>query len=96
VTSGADGAFAFHSPAGGLLAPDSPREVVDDALGWLREWADERKLELGPEVNMPQWDGKTPDYNSAVANAPEYGCSDGCWRLASSRWRLRRLVKLFL
>ena len=66
VTSGADGAFAFHSPAGTLLAPDSPRELVDDTLGWLREWADEHKLDLGPDVNLPQWDGKTPDYDGAV------------------------------
>jgi hypothetical protein len=66
VTSGADGAFAFRSPAGTLLAPDSPRELVDDTLDWLREWADEHKLDLGPDVNLPQWDGKTPDYDGAV------------------------------
>jgi hypothetical protein len=60
------GVFAFRSPAGTLLAPEPPREVVNDTLGWLRAWADERKLDLGPEVNLPQWDGKTPDYNAAV------------------------------
>ena len=66
VTSGADGAFVFRSPADTLLAPDSSRELVDDALDWLREWADEHKLDLGPDVNLPQWDGKTPDYDGAV------------------------------
>ena len=66
VTSEADGAFAFHSPAGRLLAPDPPRELVDDTLDWLRDWADEHKLDLGPDINLPQWDGKTPDYDGAV------------------------------
>jgi hypothetical protein len=66
VAAEGDGAFAFHSPAGRRLAPEPPRELVDDALDWLREWADERELDLGPEVNLPQWDGKTPDYGAAV------------------------------
>lgn len=74
ITAAADGAVAFHSPAGKLLALEAPRECVDESppggplhrLGWLREWADERNLDLGPEVNMPQWDGKTPDYDCAV------------------------------
>ena len=66
VASEADGSIAFHSPAGTHLAPDPPREQVNDNLDWLREWADERKLDLGPVVNLPQWDGKTPDYDGAV------------------------------
>ena len=66
VTVEADGAFAFNSPTGTLLAPEPARELVGDGAGWLREWADERTLDLGPEVNMPLWDGKTPDYNNAV------------------------------
>jgi hypothetical protein len=40
--------------------------LVGDTLDWLREWADEHKLDLGPDVNLPQWDGKTPDYDAAV------------------------------
>jgi hypothetical protein len=66
VTSEAAGAFTFHSPVGSLLALNSPRELVDDTLDWLHEWADKRNLELGPEVNMPKWDGKHPDYANAV------------------------------
>ena len=66
VTAAAESAFAFHSPAGALLAPEPPHELVDDSLDWLREWADEHKLDLGPEVNMPQWDGEPPDYDGAV------------------------------
>ncbi len=66
ITAGANGAFVFHSPAGKLLALEPPRELVHDTLGWLLEWADERNLDLGPDVNTPQWDGKTPDYDCAV------------------------------
>ena len=66
VSAGVEGAFAFHSPAGRLVAPEPPRELVADTLDWLREWADERNLDLGPDVNVPQWDGKIPDYDGAV------------------------------
>jgi hypothetical protein len=66
VTAGADSVFTFHSPAGTLLAPEPPRELVNDTLDWLRKWADESNLYLGHNVNMPQWDGKTPDYDGAV------------------------------
>jgi hypothetical protein len=66
VTADADGVFAFHSPTGTRLALQPPRELVNDTPGWLREWADEHTLDLGPDVNLPQWDGKTPDYNDAV------------------------------
>ena len=66
VTSGADGAFAFHSPAGTPLALQPSRKPVNDPSDWLREWADEHRLDLGPDVNLPQWDGKIPDYDGAV------------------------------
>ena len=36
------------------------------AVGWLRQWACQRTLYLGPEANRPEWDGKTPDYDCAV------------------------------
>ena len=66
VTAGADSVFVFHSPVGTLLAREPPRELIDSTRDWLREWANERNLYLDHNVNMPQWDGKTPDYNSAV------------------------------
>ena len=68
VSAGVEGAFAFHSPAGRLVAPEPPRELVADTLDWLREWADERNLNIAHDVNMSQWDGKTPNY----ANATEW------------------------
>ncbi len=68
VTAGAEGVFSFHSRAGHLVTPEPPRETIGAGPNWLREWAYERNLDLGPEVNMPQWDGKTPDYDCAVAS----------------------------
>jgi hypothetical protein len=40
-------------------------------MGWVHWWADERNLDLGPEVNMPQWDGSRPDYDLAVSGLME-------------------------
>ena len=59
--------------AGRLLALDPPLELVEDGPDWLRQWADKHKLNLGPEVNLPQWDGKTPDYDCAVGLLLEVG-----------------------
>jgi hypothetical protein len=67
IAAEADGALAFHSPAGNPLVPEPPRERIEDGLGWLREWALERNLDLGPEVNAPRGDGTTPDYDLAVS-----------------------------
>jgi hypothetical protein len=67
ITAVADGAFRFHSPAGIPLATVPPREHVGNALVWLREWAEENTLDIGPGVNLPQGDGTTPDYDMAVS-----------------------------
>ena len=66
VTTDSDGSFTFQSPAGALLTPVPSREPVESRADWLRQWAYRRRLNLGPEVNLPQWDGKHPDYNAAV------------------------------
>jgi hypothetical protein len=50
-----------------------PREQVDDAVAWLRDWAEEKDLHLGPETNMPRWDGTRPDYELAVSALLEAG-----------------------
>ena len=61
------GRSCFHSPAGIPLAPEPPREHVGNILAWLREWAEANDLDIGPDTNYPQWDGKTPDYDMAVS-----------------------------
>jgi hypothetical protein len=67
MSRGADGGFLFHSPRGKALAQSPPPQPVDDILAWMRQWADERDLDLGPGVNMPQWDGTKPDYELALS-----------------------------
>ena len=46
-------------------------EPVEDATTWMREWADEQNLDLGPEVNMPRWDGSKPNYDLAISGLLE-------------------------
>jgi hypothetical protein len=67
IIAKANGAPAFHSPAGQPLAQEPPRERIDNVLVWLREWAQERNLDLGPDVNAPQGDGTNPDYELGVS-----------------------------
>ncbi len=67
TTVDADGACVFHSPLGMPLASVPPRERVDNVIVWLREWAEESNLDLGPDVNMPLGDGKKPNYDLAVS-----------------------------
>jgi hypothetical protein len=67
VTAEAEGDFCFHSPMGSPLASVPMREQVCDAPGWLREWVEGNGLDIGPEVNFPQGEGKRPDYDMAVS-----------------------------
>jgi len=64
VASVAEGDFHFYPPAGAPLASVPPLERIGDGPGWLRDWAKECGLEIGPETNFPQWDGEKPDYDS--------------------------------
>ena len=73
VSPATEGAYSFRSPSGVLIAPDPPREPVDEGPEWLRTWVAQRSLDIGPETNMPQWDGKHPDYDSAVGVLLEAG-----------------------
>jgi hypothetical protein len=76
ISTGADDVFLFHSPDGTPLEQNPPPEPVEDIPAWMREWADEHNLDLGPDVNEPQWDGSRPDYDLAVScllETPEGG-----------------------
>ena len=57
----------FHSPGGKPLEQNPPPQPVEDILAWMRAWADEGHLDLGPDINMPLWDGTKPDYDLAVS-----------------------------
>ena len=67
MVRGEDGELAFTAPDGHALTSEPPRQVVvGGALESLHEWAAERGLDLGPDSNLPLWDGTRPDYDWAV------------------------------
>jgi hypothetical protein len=55
------------TPDGERRAAEARYAVTGDTLAWLQDWAMERGLDLGPDVNLPLWDGTRPDYDLAVA-----------------------------
>jgi hypothetical protein len=63
----ADGELRFRAPDGKEVPAVSTREASEDAVVWVREWAEERGLNIGAETNVPLWDGTRPDYDWAVA-----------------------------
>jgi hypothetical protein len=67
----ADGAWMFVAPSGTALVNDAGRAWYGEILTWLQEWADTRKLDLGPDANLPLWDGTRPDYDLAVGTLVE-------------------------
>jgi hypothetical protein len=44
-------------------------EPIEDAVEWLHARAAANELEIGPETNLPWWDGAVPDYDWAVSSA---------------------------
>jgi hypothetical protein len=64
---GEQGACLFVAPDGARVEAAAPPAITCDTLTWLQEWADERGLDLGPNANLPLWDGTRPDYDLAVA-----------------------------
>ncbi len=67
ISRAADGQLLFHPCGGKSVARNPQREPVEDAVGRMREWAEERGVEPGPETNMPLWDGSRHDHNRAVS-----------------------------
>jgi hypothetical protein len=46
-----------------------PRANVEDAALALRQWATEQDIEIGPDTNLPWWDGAAvPDYDWAISS----------------------------
>jgi hypothetical protein len=69
IEVGAGGALAFRSPQNTPLPFSPPRAEVEDAALALRQWAAERDIEIGPDTNLPWWDGAAlPDYDWAVSS----------------------------
>lgn len=67
VSRAQNGELQFASPAGSPVQAVPLRESVPETLTWLQEWAEEQGLDLGPDANLPLWDGTRPDYDLAVA-----------------------------
>jgi hypothetical protein len=61
------GDWAFVAPDGERLPAEHRHAVNGDTLAWLQDWAEERGLDLGPDANLPLWDGTRMDYDVAVA-----------------------------
>jgi hypothetical protein len=66
IARGENGELAFSAPDGHVLPAEPPRQMVEDVLESLHEWATDRGLDLGPDSNLPLWDGTRPDYDWAV------------------------------
>ena len=66
IARGVDGELVFTSPSGHGLPIKPRRERIENIPTWLGEWADAHGVKLGPETNMPRWDGHAPDYDCAV------------------------------
>jgi hypothetical protein len=62
-----EGELRFRAPDGREIPAVPPREISEDALAFLHEWAEDRGLDLGADTNMPLWDGTRLDYDWAVA-----------------------------
>jgi hypothetical protein len=67
VSRANNGALSFAAPTGQALIGAEPRQWDQDILTWLREWADQHNVNVGPDSNMPTWDGTRPNYHWAVA-----------------------------
>jgi hypothetical protein len=66
VARGLHGELTFTAPDGCALQAEPPQHIAEDVLESLHEWAADRGLDLGPDSNLPLWDGTRPDYDWAV------------------------------
>jgi hypothetical protein len=66
VARGENGEVTFTGPDGRALSGEPPRQIVETVLESLHEWAVDAGLNLGPDSNLPLWDGTRPDYDWAV------------------------------
>jgi hypothetical protein len=58
-----DGELRFRAPDGHEVPAVPAREPSEDTVVWVREWAEERGLDIGAGTNVPLWDGTRPDYD---------------------------------
>jgi hypothetical protein len=66
VARTAAGGIAFQAPTGAPVLALPGREPVENAVEWLHARAAANDLEIGPDTNLPWWDGVVPDYDWAI------------------------------
>jgi hypothetical protein len=64
----ADGGLVFRIADGKSLLPVPPAQIVEDTQADLRAWAAEHEIEIGPDTNLPWWDGAAPDYDWIISS----------------------------
>jgi hypothetical protein len=62
-----EGQLIFSAPDGKLLNIETPSPITEDVLVWLQEWTHECGVDVGPDSNLPLWDGTQPDYDWAIS-----------------------------
>jgi hypothetical protein len=62
-----DAGLVFRTREGRHLASVPSPQTIEDAQAALRNWAAERGLEIGPDTNLPWWDGAAPDYDWIIS-----------------------------
>ena len=66
-----EGRLRFVAPTGETMSAISSRheeQVPEDSMAALKAWAREREIEIGPDTNLPWWDGAMPDYDLAISS----------------------------
>jgi hypothetical protein len=58
-----DDSLLFLRGDGNSVPAVPPAQLVESTQADLRAWAAEHDLEIGPDTNLPWWDGATPDYD---------------------------------
>jgi hypothetical protein len=63
-----DGSLVFRIAGGKSLLRVPPAQIVEDTQADLRAWAAEHEIEIGPDTNLPWWDGAAPDYDRIISS----------------------------
>jgi hypothetical protein len=62
------GTLTFRGPTGSPLPAVPSHAPVENAIEWLHTRAAANDLEIGPDTNLPWWDGVVPDYDWAISS----------------------------
>jgi hypothetical protein len=63
----ADGGLLFVAGDGKRMDAVPTAESIESSQADLQNWAAEHGLEIGPDTNLPWWDGAAPDYDWIIS-----------------------------